>query len=123
MDAKRSLFYGFGEVAYALGMSDGKINEKEKTVFHNTIRREMNECDPDFDYADVVFDLMKKEEVDLQTAYKWGLNAMNLGKHYLTPFLRKEFVSILEALAKTNPPVSQEEREIINKFRDDISHI
>lgn len=122
MDAKRSLFYGFGEVAYALGKSDGVINEVEKEVFHDTIRREMSEHDPDFDYADVVFDIMKKEDVDINTAYKWGINAMNLGKHHLTPFLRKEFIYILNVLAESNPPVTQEKKEIIKKFKEELAH-
>lgn len=120
MDAKQSLFYGLGQVAYAVAQADGKVQREEREKLHKFLKEEINRIDADFDYTDIIFTLLDKEHIDFETSYKWGIDSMNLGSHKLTPLLRWEFLDLLCKVAESYPPTSKNEMEIITRFLQDL---
>lgn len=120
MDAKQHLFYGLGHIAYAVAQADGKLQESEKQIFHRMMKEEMARVDSDFDYSDIIFQVLEKEHVDFETAYKWGMDAIRLGDYKLTPTLKWEFLDIIYKIADHFPPVSIKEQEIISRFARDL---
>lgn len=120
MDAKQSLFYGLGQVAYAVAQADGKVQREEREKLHKFLKEEINRIDADFDYTDIIFQLLDKEHIDFETSYKWGIDSMKLGSHKLTSQLRWEFVDLLCKVAESYPPTSKNEMEIISRFLQDL---
>lgn len=120
MDAKQHLFYGLGHIAYAVAQADGKLRESEKQIFHRLMKEEIARVDSDFDYSDIIFQILEKEHVEFETAYQWGIDAIELGHHKLTPALKWEFLDIIYKIAEHFPPVSIREQEIISRFARDL---
>jgi len=120
MDAKQHLFYGLGHIAYAVALADGKLQESEKEIFHRLMKEEMARVDSDFDYSDIIFQVLEKEHVDFETAYHWGIDAIRLGDHKMTPALKWEFLDIIYKVAERFPPVTIKEHEIISRFARDL---
>lgn len=120
MDAKQSLFYGLGQVVYAVAQADGKVQREEREKLHKFLKEEINRIDADFDYTDIIFQLLDKEHIDFETSYKWGIDSMKLGSHKLTSQLRWEFVDLLCKVAESYPPTSKNEMEIISRFLQDL---
>lgn len=123
MDAKQSLFYGFGQIAYAVAQADGKVQREEREKLHQFLKEEINRIDADFDYTDIIFQLLDKEHIDFETSYKWGIDSMKLGSNKLTNQLKWEFLEILCKVAESYPPSTKAEMEIITRFTKDMRGI
>lgn len=120
MDAKQSLFYGLGQVAYAVAMSDGKIQREEREKLHAFLKHEISQIDGDYDYTDIIFSLLDKEHIDFETSYNWGIDSMKLGSHKLTHELKWAFLDLLCKVAESYPPSTDREKEIIARFTKDL---
>lgn len=123
MDAKQYLFYGLGQVAYAIAQSDGKIQGQEREKFHALMAEQMSEIDRDYNYADIIFQLLDKEQMDFETTYKWGMDSLKMGSHKFSPQLKWQFVMILFKVSAAFPPSTRSEEEIIFRFIKDIREL
>lgn len=120
MDAKQSLYYGLGQVSYAVAMSDGAVQEEEQLKLKEVLKSELDKRNLDADYADIIFELLKRDQLDGKTAYENGIKAMSLGSHYLTDDLREKFSSLIKDVADAFPPTTSEEQACIDRFDDDL---
>ena len=59
MEAKKSLFYGFGQIAYAVAQADGQVQREELEKLHSFLKNEIKNIDADFDYTDIIFQLFR----------------------------------------------------------------
>ncbi|MFI5203155.1 MAG: hypothetical protein ACHQF2_01570 [Flavobacteriales bacterium] len=123
MDSTQQLFYALGELAYAIASADGKLQEAEKKTFEKIVTEHKAWHSGDFDYADVIFKILQKDKTDLETAYAWAMKEIELNKHHLTAQMVNSFKEILTRVAEAFPPVSIDEKEILNRFSKDIQKI
>jgi hypothetical protein len=120
MDAQEHLFYGFGHVVYAVAMADGKVQTEEHRAIHEIVEKRIKDLCPDFSVSDIIFQLLEKEHFSRDTAYDYGIRFMKLGDYYLTRAIRDAFVDTVEAVAAAYPPSVNEERRLINEFKEDL---
>lgn len=120
MDAQEHLFYGFGHVAYALAMADGEVQREEHDTIHEIVENGIKEFTADYSVTDIIFQLLEKEHFDMKTAYKYGIENMRLGDFYLTKSIRSAFIDTLEKLAAAHTPTTDDERRLINDFKEDV---
>jgi hypothetical protein len=120
MDAKQHLFYGLGQVAYAVAQADGKIQREEREKLHDLLSGEFIKLDADYSYADIIFHLLDKEHMDFERSYMWGLDSIKLGSHKLNSKLKWDFTDILFKVAAAYPPSTRSEEAIIFRFIKDI---
>ncbi|MDF2439001.1 MAG: hypothetical protein K0Q95_3377 [Bacteroidota bacterium] len=124
MTPQENLHYAIGQLAYAIAQADGKLQPEERIKFHSIMTDEIRSNDRDFDVSDIIFHLLEKDKfVDTQTSYANAMKEIRLNSHYLSPELKTKFISILEKIANAFPPVSVEEKELINKFKKEFSTI
>jgi uncharacterized tellurite resistance protein B-like protein len=123
MDAKQHLFYGIGNIAYALAGVDGKVQREEKEALQKLIATEINKIDSDADYTDIIFQVLDKDKANFEKSYKQGINAIKLGEHKLTPILKWQFVALLQKVAEAYPPATDDENEVIARFIRDLRAI
>lgn len=121
MDNVQGLYYAFGQLAYAVAASDGAIQQAEKDALHDLLVKKTNGHGLDFNYAEIIFQLLGRDHTKVETAYEWALKQMKLNEYYLTERRKKDFVEILEKIAEAKAPVTIGEKSIINKFREDIA--
>ncbi len=120
MDALENLYYGLGQLAYAVAMADGEVQKEEKRRIHDIVVSEVREKESDIDISSIIFDVLEKEGVDVETAYSWAMDAIRLGDHHLTDIRKALFVAILRRIAEAFPPETIDEKELIERFKKDI---
>lgn len=123
MDAHQSLFYGFGQVAYALAISDGKVQLEEKQRFKEIVENGIRSVTADFSYSDIIFQILDSEHMGPDFAYRSGMKAIELGSHHLTSELKDAFLQTLDHVASAFVPMTADESEIIIRFRTDLNRI
>ncbi len=112
----KNLHYAIGEMAYCIANIDGKVQKEEREKFHSIIVSELKD-DHDFDISDIIFQIMDKDKQDSETVFKWAVKEVNNNSHYLSPKLKSKFINVMENIAKAFPPVTKEERDMIDKFK------
>src|SRR5688500_20308943 len=88
MTPTENLYYALGEVAYAVAMSDGRIQKDEVNKLHGILLTELSIGDETQNIADIIFHVLNKDHVDAQTAYESGMKQIWLNSHYLSPDLK-----------------------------------
>ena len=121
MTPQENLHYALGEIAYAIARADGTVQKEERKKFQNIIAAELRCKNYDFDVSDTVFKVLEKENIDTETSYNWAMNNIRLNSHYLSPELKKTFVKIIEKIAKAYPPITVAEKNLLDKFNEDIA--
>lgn len=124
MDAFTHLFYGFGQIVYAVSLADGKVQKEEEKKMHEIVLRNLEAKKIQFDYSDIIFKILKKDDVlNTDQAYEEGIQNMKLGDHLLSAELKNTFIDIMEEIAQSFPPKTSEEQSLISRFKEDLSQI
>ena len=117
----QNLHYAIGELAYSIAKIDGKVQNAERQRFHTIVLSELKDDDYDFNISDIVFHIMDKDKMDSKTTYDWAMREIKLNSHYLSPRLKIKFLNVMEKIAFAFPPVTIQEKEILEKFKKDIA--
>ena len=123
MTPLENIHYALGELAYSIARSDGKIQREEAAKFLKITSKELADKNYEFDVAQIIFDIMTKDRRDTQTTYNWAIRQIKLNSHYLSPKLKEKFTNVIEEVAKAFPPVTNEEKQVIENFKADIAHL
>lgn len=124
MEKREYLFYGFGQICYALAMSDGKVQKAEHDDLIKLLKNEFEILDIDFDVLEISFELMFRDGVEnSEEAYKNGIKNMETGKKFINSDLTAKFNRILMNVGDSYKGVDQEEMNIIRQFNKDIEQI
>jgi len=119
----QNLHYAIGELAYAVARSDGQVQPEERKRFHDLVAAELRCRDFDFDISDIIFRVMDKDKQDTETVYNWALKNIRTNSHYLSPELKQTFIKLMEKIAKAYPPVTEDEKTLLERFKADIEPI
>lgn len=123
MTSSESLHYAIGELAYAMARVDGKIQKEEREQFFNIIKEELAEHHENYDVSKIIFEVMERDKISPETTYKWAMKEIKLNSHYLSPELKQSFISILERIAGSFPPITPAEQSFLERFKKDIEPI
>jgi uncharacterized tellurite resistance protein B-like protein len=120
MTPLENLHYALGEIVYAIAQADGTIQKEEREKFYAIVAAELRCKNFYFDVSNTIFKILEQENIDTETSYQWGISQIKLNSHYLSPELKATFIKTVEKIAKAYPPVTIEEKNIIDKFKEDI---
>ncbi len=123
MTSLENLHYAIGQLAYAVASADGSVQPKERQKFHDIVAAELRCNDHDFNVSDIIFQIMEKDKWDTETTYNWAMKEIKTNSHYLSPALKKSFIMVMEKIAKAFSIVTDEEKNIIERFKKDIEFI
>ncbi len=121
MNQVQGLYYAFGQLAYAIAATDGTITDLEKKTLHGQLVELAKGQGLEFDYAEIIFQLMQKDHIDVKTAYNWAMREMKLNEYYLSEQRKGDFIVILKKIAEAQAPVTIDEQDILDKFSKDIA--
>lgn len=122
MTSLQNLHTAIGELAYAIARADGAIQKEERQKFHDIVAAELRSKDYDFDISEIIFQILDKDKyVDARTSYDWAMKEIKLNSHYLSPKLKETFINVMEKIAQAYPPVTEEERNLIEEFKKEIA--
>ncbi|RMG82947.1 MAG: hypothetical protein D6707_01925 [Bacteroidetes bacterium] len=121
MDAAQYLFYGFGQVAYAIAMADGKVQKEEEKKLIEIVEKQLAPHWGDADYAEIIFQVLEHDHLtDAEWFMNEGLKNMKLGRIKLTPELKQAFMQTAVAIAEAFPPFSEKENKFVERFKKEI---
>src|SRR5689334_4058273 len=120
-DPTENLHYALGELAFAVARADGAVQQEEKKRFQQIINDQLKKQNYQYDISHIVFQLMNKEKPDTKTTYEWAMNVIRVNSHYLSPKMKETFLAVMEAIAEAYPPVTIEEKKVIDLFKKDIA--
>ncbi|MDF2450222.1 MAG: hypothetical protein K0R26_2726 [Bacteroidota bacterium] len=123
MDSLENLHYAIGQLAFAVAFADGNLQKEEHDCFRNIVVQELQNDSYDFDVSDIVFHILEKDRIDTETVYEWAMKEIRTNAHYLSPELKKKFITVMEKVSNAYPPVTHEETNLINRFKKDIEGI
>lgn len=120
MDGKQRLYYALGEVCYAVAMADGQVQAEERNKIHQIVLEETSHHDLNFDVAEIIFHILKKDNMDGPTSYSWAMGEFERYKSLLTPDLVIDFVAVTEKVAVAFDKYEKSEKKVVNQFRQDL---
>lgn len=116
-----NLHTAIGELAFAVARADGALQPEELKKFNAIVNAELRCNHPGFEISNIIFQVLQRDEfIDVQTTYNWAMKEIRMNSHYLSPELKQTFIKVMEKIAKAYPPVTIEELNLINKFKQDI---
>ena len=123
MEGKENLYYALGQLAYAVAMADGAIQHDEKEKLQAIVAEGIKHHEVDYNIAQIIFSVLDREKMDLETSYNWAIKDFKKYKIFLNDQIKADFIKVLEDVAESFESVSKEEKSIINRFKKDINAI
>lgn len=122
MDAKQHLYYALGALAYAVAKSDGKVQAEEREKIKEIVDKGINH-QMDLNYTDIIFQILQKDKMGFKDVYHWAMNSFETGKYHFTPEMKKQFVWVIQEIAKAFPPIAPEEKMLLEQFDSDVEKL
>ena len=120
MEGKENLYYALGELAYAVAISDGKVQEQERQKIHDIVVEGTASHNRDIQVSEIIFHVLQKEQLDWEKTYSWAMDEIRKYKSLLTAEMKDDFVTILFKVADACNSVSIEEQKVIEQFQVDL---
>lgn len=123
MEGKQKIFYALGQLAYVVALADGKIQPEEKQKLHAIIAEEAKDHDPDYDFSDIIFDLLDDEKMDQETIFEAAFKEIKSASYYLTDDMKSDFPAILEKVARAKSPITDNEIKWLKRIKTELEKI
>ncbi|MEQ8623765.1 MAG: hypothetical protein RJQ00_08140 [Vicingaceae bacterium] len=124
MTGKERMYFGLGLAAYAVAKADGKIDQEERNKLHEIVTTSINCHDEGINVSEIIFHVLgKHDNFEIENLYKLAIEELTEYKSYLSDDMRSDFPAILEKVARSRNPITPEENQLIERFRNDINYI
>lgn len=124
MDGVERLYYALGELAYAVAKADGKVNQEERRKIHDIVVKGAQCNNHNFSVSEIIFHILQKEKIfNVEDAYQSAMREIETCRHYLTDDMKAEFVAVLDKVARAFGTVTVGEKDVIERFREDIDKV
>lgn len=123
MDLREELFYGLGIVAFAVANADGEIHPAEKKELHELLERWCEQVEIEFDVTEIIFSILAKQKPAYAAGYEEGMRHIKLGSSHLTAKLKEMFIYLIKDIARSFPPMTPLEKDIVSTFTHDIQSL
>lgn len=123
MEGKEHLYYALGELAYAVAVADGKIQQEERQKLHDIVVEATACHKTDFNISGIIFHILQKDHVNLLPVYDWAIKEIREHSYFLTEDMKVDFIGVIEKVARAFGSITIEEENIIEKFKQDIEKI
>ena len=123
MEGKENLYFALGELAYAVAKSDGQVQREERQKIHDIVVEQTASHNTAFDISEIIFHLLQKDHLSPETAYERAMKDFRLYSNYLNEDMKVDFVAVLEKVARAFQPITDNEKDLIEKFKKELDSI
>ena len=120
MRRRENLFYGLGMVVYSIASADGKIQAAEKNELKEMLAIWMEDFEVEFEISEIIFSILEKTKPNYKEGYALGIKYIENNKELLTAKLVEKFIYLVKDIARAFPPVTIEEKQVIELFESDL---
>jgi uncharacterized tellurite resistance protein B-like protein len=122
MEGKQIVYYALGILAYAVAKSDGEIQVEEKDRLNEILEKELDH-NLDFQYAEIIFQLLDQDGTKLSNVYEWAMTELKKGRHYLDEESKKKMIFVMREVSRAFGSVTSEESGMIRQFEEDLKSL
>lgn len=122
MNSKQHLYYALGILAYSIALADGKVQREELQELEAIVNEDSGH-QFDVGYADIIFRLLNSQKHGEHKVYDWAMSEFENGRHHLTGEMIEKFTRVINRVAEAYPPTTQEEEDIIQRFKVEIREL
>ena len=123
MTPLENIYVAAGELAYAVAMADGSVQREENEKFERILKEEFDGRIDLANPASIIFQIMRKERISSDHAYQAAIRELNINSHYLSASMKEHLIHVMERVAKSFPPKTHHEHDMIKKFIVDVNKI
>ena len=120
MTPNENLHYAIGMIAFSMAFADGEVQKEEREKFQAIVEAELRKNDEAFNVSDIIFKIMDRSHHNREATYQWAIHEIKTNSHYLSPKLKSTFLSVIEKISTAYPPVTPEEKRMLETFKKDI---
>jgi uncharacterized tellurite resistance protein B-like protein len=115
------LIQALAELAYSISMADGELQPSERKAFEEII---ISELGKDSWSAKNRFAILQERITpNVEQSYKFALFAIRTNKKDFSESLRSKFINVIQKVADASDGLSDEEKALIDRFKEDIKHL
>ncbi len=118
MSGNTFLEMALANLAYSVAYADGKLEESELRTFEEMLVKELKGAAVSVRNKFLL--LGERSSPNIEQAYREAMFAIKENKLHFDENLKKQFILILEEIAKSVEGIREEERNIIERFKRDI---
>lgn len=122
MGPVENLYYAIGQAAFAMAMADGRIQKEERQRLCELVTERLN-GDYRANVGSIIFQVLDKEHASPGSAFDSAIRHLKLYSHYLSPGLKQEFHRVMLEVAKAYPPVTIEEKSLLDQFLCELNSL
>lgn len=122
-NAMEKIYYALGELAYLVAAVDGKVQIEEVEKLHELVIEEIKKKHNEFQYSDIIFNVLKAEKIDLDHVYKSAFDELRNASNYFTEDVKAQFLSVLNSVAESFDGIDSKEASMLKKIEEDLSKI
>lgn len=121
--ALQNIHIAMGSLAYAIAKADGVIQEEEKQTIKKLAQNEFELSDADNEWIASMFNKLEKGNISLDEAYNYAIDTLNANRYDFdfTDSVKSKCISFMEKVSESFDGISGEERQIIDRFKQDMS--
>jgi uncharacterized tellurite resistance protein B-like protein len=123
MNPIQNLYYALGQMAYAIAFADGKVQKEEMNKLEELVQRSILKYGFDAGVIEIIFKMLHRDQTNVKTVAQWSEAQLNLNSAYLSEKMKKCFLEILNDVALAYPPVTNEEKEILNRYQSFLASL
>ena len=123
MEGKQRLYCALGQLIYCVALADSVMQEEEIDKVHSLIEKLSEDVSSNFDIAEIVLLLQRRQKVSTENAYRSALEEIKLCKHYFDQQLKDDYLYILNGVAEAFNGIEDDEESLIARIKDDIQQI
>ena len=122
MEGKERIYYALGLLAHAVAMADGEVQKSEIKKMHQIIAEEI-QISYNFDYSEIIFDLLERSPISAEDAFNYAFQEIDSASYYLSDDMKSDFPAILEKVARSFPPYTDEEKNWIERIKERLEKV
>lgn len=111
-----------GSLAYAIAKADGIIQEEEILILKKLAQKELELTDVDNEWIEHMFSRLEKDGITLDDAYNYAIDTLeaNRSEYDFDEGMKRRCLNFMEKVAEAFDNTSNLERNVIDKFKEDI---
>jgi hypothetical protein len=123
MTPRQHLCYALGELAYAVAKIDGLVVKEERQKLHDIISKELSPIDFNYEIAKIIFETVDKQNKSAESVFTDAVDTIRSYSDSFDQQLRLVFLRTLEKMERAEPPVNNTQKQLLQKFRQEIKEL
>lgn len=123
MEGKEHIYIGLGYLTYAVAKVDRKIDNTERDQLEKNVEVLAHQFNYQFNLMKHVFLASVEENLSVATSIHIGVSELKKHSYYVNDKEKVSIIKFLKGIASAEPPITQQELEVLNLIQDELDQL